>query len=100
MSRTLNPQRDRASSGSLWTSASLAAATGGRVTAPFAATGISIDTRTLASGDLFVALVGETDGHAYADEALQIGAAGVLIHRADAVGPDAPALIVDDTLAG
>ena len=83
----------------LWTSAALAAATGGRVTAPFAATGVSIDTRTLAPGDLFVALVGETDGHAYAGEALRRGAAGVLIHHADAVAPDAPALEVEDTLA-
>jgi UDP-N-acetylmuramoyl-tripeptide--D-alanyl-D-alanine ligase len=100
---TLTPalsRREREASGTLWTSAALAAATGGRITAPFAATGVSIDTRTVCAGDLFVALVGETDGHAYADEALQRKASGVLIHRPDAVATDAPALIVDDTLRG
>ncbi len=68
----------------LWTSEALAAATGGRVTTPFAASGVSIDTRTLRPGDLFVALQGETDGHAYAAQALERGAAGVMVHRADA----------------
>jgi UDP-N-acetylmuramoyl-tripeptide--D-alanyl-D-alanine ligase len=100
---TLTPPLSRGERGQeevLWTSHALAAAAGGRVTVPFAATGVSIDTRTLAPGDLFVALVGETDGHAYADEALRRGAAGVLVHRADAVPPGAPALAVDDTLAG
>ena len=47
----------------LWT-ARPAEATAARWT-PFAATGVSIDTRTLQPGDLFVALQGETgDGHA------------------------------------
>jgi UDP-N-acetylmuramoyl-tripeptide--D-alanyl-D-alanine ligase len=84
----------------LWTSDALVAATQGRMTAPFAASGVSIDTRTLAPGDLFVALVGESDGHAYAGRALERGASGVMVHRADAVPPGAPALIVRDTLAG
>ena len=83
----------------LWTSSALASATSGRLTAPFAATGVSIDTRTLVPGDLFVALVGDSDGHAHAEAALDKGAAGVLIHRADAVPATAPALVVDDTLA-
>ncbi len=83
----------------LWTSHALAGATAGRATAPFTATGVSIDTRTLVPGDLFVALVGDSDGHAHAAEALAKGAAGVLIHRADAVPPTAPAIIVADTLA-
>ena len=42
-------------------------------------TGVSIDTRTLAGGDLFVALPGEkTDGHAYLKAAFEAGAAGAL----------------------
>ncbi len=41
--------------------------------------GISIDTRTLEAGDLFVALPGEnTDGHAYLYKAFEAGAAGAL----------------------
>ncbi len=40
----------------LWTATDAAAATLGRTTADWAATGVSIDTRTLSPGDLFVAL--------------------------------------------
>ena len=40
----------------LWTSDDAAAATGGRATVPFTVDGVSIDTRTLKPGDLFVAL--------------------------------------------
>ena len=84
----------------LWSAEELRAATNGRLTVPFAAGGVSIDTRTLRPGDLFVALVGERDGHAYVADALQRGAAGVMVHRPDAVPAGAPALIVEDTLAG
>ncbi|HET9018784.1 MAG TPA: UDP-N-acetylmuramoyl-tripeptide--D-alanyl-D-alanine ligase [Acetobacteraceae bacterium] len=81
----------------LWASADLAAATG--APAPgFDATGVSIDTRTLAPGDLFVALVGENgDGHAHVADAFARGAAGAMVHRA---AEGAPLLRVDDTLAG
>jgi UDP-N-acetylmuramoyl-tripeptide--D-alanyl-D-alanine ligase len=81
----------------LWTARDLREATGGRIDIPFAATGVSIDTRTLGAGDLFVALEGENgDGHAFVAEALAKGAAGVMAHRQVAD----PSLIVDDTLAG
>ena len=81
----------------LWTADALVAATGGRMALPFAATGVSIDTRTLRPGDLFVALVGEnSDGHAHVAAALAAGAAGAMVHR-DLPGP---MLRVDDTLAG
>lgn len=82
----------------LWTAAALQQATGRAMAAPFDATGVSIDTRTLRPGDLFVALQGDTDGHAHAAEALRRGAAGVLVHRMDGLAADAPALLVDDTL--
>ena len=85
---------------SLWTASALRDATRGRWTRPFDADGISIDTRTLKPGDLFVALVGTADGHAHIAAALAAGAAGVMAHRGDAVPEGAPALIVDDTLAG
>jgi UDP-N-acetylmuramoyl-tripeptide--D-alanyl-D-alanine ligase len=83
----------------LWTAAELVAATGGTLSRPFDADGLSIDTRTLAPGDLFVALLGEgRDGHAFVADALAKGAAGALVH-AD-VSPSDPVLRVDDTLAG
>jgi len=72
--------------------------------------GISIDTRTLVPGDLFVALKGDPgprfhtaqrsnrDGHDFIDAAVAAGAAGVLIDRA--IGRGVPALRVADTLDG
>jgi UDP-N-acetylmuramoyl-tripeptide--D-alanyl-D-alanine ligase len=47
----------------LWTSQDADAATGGKSTAKWDATGVSIDTRTIQTGDLFVALSAERDGH-------------------------------------
>jgi len=47
-------------------------------------TGVSTDTRTLARGDLFVALTGPNfDGHAFLDIAANSGAAGAVVARAD-----------------
>jgi UDP-N-acetylmuramoyl-tripeptide--D-alanyl-D-alanine ligase len=49
----------------------------------FRATGISIDTRTLKPGNMFIAIEGPThDGHGYVDEAFAKGAAGVIIQEA------------------
>ncbi len=82
----------------LWTSDDLLEATGGAFDAPFGATGVSIDSRTLRPGDLFIALVGEgRDGHAFVADALGKGAAGAMVHRA--VPGSERQLIVDDTLA-
>ncbi len=87
----------------LWTSDALEAATGGVMTHPFHASGVSIDTRTLRSGDLFVALVGEHgDGHDHLAAAFAAGAGGAVVHRHDAIAahhvPDgAGLLIVNDT---
>src|SRR5581483_3184328 len=45
-------------------------------------TGVGTDTRTLAAGDLFVALVGPNfDGHSFLPEAIAKGAAGALLSR-------------------
>jgi UDP-N-acetylmuramoyl-tripeptide--D-alanyl-D-alanine ligase len=86
----------------LWTGAELIAATGGTLDRSFDATGVSIDTRTVQPGDLFIALQGEgRDGHDFVAQALANGAAGAMVHRdpgAD-MGPDAALLRVDDTLA-
>ena len=74
----------------LWTADELVEATGGMLSAPFDADGVSIDTRTLAPGDLFVALVGEgRDGHAFVADALAKGAAGAMVHR-DVAAPVPP----------
>ena len=52
----------------LWTSAEIAAATGGTASADFAVSGVTFDSREVGPGDLFIALKGETtDGHKFLD---------------------------------
>ncbi|MFP1644070.1 UDP-N-acetylmuramoyl-tripeptide--D-alanyl-D-alanine ligase [Pontitalea aquivivens] len=84
----------------LWTSADAVAATGGRATRDFAVTGLSIDTRTLRPGDLFVALKDVRDGHDFVADALARGAGAALVSR---IPPGChetdPLLVVPDVLA-
>ncbi len=83
----------------LWTAHEAAAATGGETTGDWTATGVSIDTRTMLSGDLFVALQAARDGHDFVAAALERGAAAALVSRRPADVPDdAPLLIVADVL--
>ena len=84
---------------SLWTSAEAVAATGGRSTAAWQADGVSIDTRTIRPGELFVALKDARDGHDFVAQALAKGAAAALVsHIPNGVAADAPLLVVDDVL--
>lgn len=71
-------------------------------------TGVSTDTRTVAAGELFVALRGERfDGHAFVPQARSAGAAASLVDHwplasvpaDDGVQAGMPALVVEDTLA-
>ena len=49
-------------------------------------TGVVIDSRAVTQGDLFLALPGEqTDGHQYLRQAIEHGAAGVVISKEDAI---------------
>ncbi|MBM7405835.1 MULTISPECIES: UDP-N-acetylmuramoyl-tripeptide--D-alanyl-D-alanine ligase [Sphingomonas] len=81
----------------LWTSAEIAAATGGTASAEFAVGGVTFDSREVAPGDLFVALSGEaTDGHRFLDGAFVRGAAGALV----SADTPHPSVRVEDTMAG
>src|SRR4051794_31213486 len=65
----------------LWSAAEAAAAMGAAPRGPQAPPidGVSIDTRTLAPGDLFFAIKGENrDGHEFVDAALEKGATAVV----------------------
>ncbi|MEO3472655.1 UDP-N-acetylmuramoyl-tripeptide--D-alanyl-D-alanine ligase [Roseomonas sp. CAU 1739] len=85
----------------LWSTDELRAATGGSLDAEVAVTGVSIDTRTIAAGDLFVALRDARDGHDFVADALARGAAAALVDRdPPGAAADAPLLRVADTLAG
>ena len=80
----------------LWTASEAAAATGGRAQGDWAIQGVSIDTRSLKAGDLFVALKDVRDGHDFVDNAYAAGASAAFVSR-DVLGGK-PGLIVDDVL--
>ena len=68
--------------------------------------GFSIDSRTLAPGDLFFAIVAERDGHAFVGHALARGAAGVVVQAGRTLDergfhPDQSPLVIEvaDTTA-
>jgi len=85
----------------LWTAAEAAAATAGEARGDWSAMGVSIDTRTIQPGDLFVALKAARDGHDFVAQALEKGAGAALVsHVPEGVAADAPLLIVPDVLKG
>jgi UDP-N-acetylmuramoyl-tripeptide--D-alanyl-D-alanine ligase len=68
----------------LWTVQELIAATGGKLigTITAAMNGVSIDSRNIATGDIFVAIKGDIhDGHAFAIKALHAGAGVALVSK-------------------
>jgi UDP-N-acetylmuramoyl-tripeptide--D-alanyl-D-alanine ligase len=75
---------------------------GGKAETPGAAgqtvvTGVVIDSREVAGGELFVPIVAERDGHDFLDQALAAGAAAYLTSRMPIEGSATPAVVVDDT---
>jgi UDP-N-acetylmuramoyl-tripeptide--D-alanyl-D-alanine ligase len=87
----------------LWTFSELSAALGSEpesgVDQPI--TGISIDTRTLQAGDLFVALKDQRDGHNFVSSAFEAGAAAALVSESYVRQPTDGALFrVPETLKG
>jgi len=83
----------------IWTSAEAVKATGGKASGEWHAYGVSIDTRTVKKGDLFIALKGDTgNGHDYVAKAIENGAVCAVVSKAvEGVDPK-NLLIVDDTL--
>lgn len=71
----------------LWTSAEIAAATGGTASVEFSCTGVAFDSREIGAGDLFFALKGQaSDGHYYLDQVHRAGAVAAVV-SADCAGP-------------
>lgn len=81
----------------LWTSAEAESATGGKSTCEWQAYGVSIDSRNIKRGDLFIAIKGEHfDGHDFVADALKNGAAAAVVsHVPNNVNDGAPLLIVN-----
>jgi UDP-N-acetylmuramoyl-tripeptide--D-alanyl-D-alanine ligase len=85
---------------SLWTQAEAEAATLGQASQPFSVSGLSIDTRTLKEGDLFVALMGDSrDGHDFVRAAFDAKAGAALVSRTPD-GVTGPVLTVGHTQRG
>src|SRR5918997_1582627 len=86
----------------LWTRDEIAAATRGWITDGFGpVTGVSIDTRTLAPGDLFFAIRGDArDGHDFVRDALSKGAAAAVVaeERAPEFADNGTLIVVRDVL--
>ena len=87
----------------LWTVDAIAAATRGERAGqlPQVVTGISIDSRTVAAGEAFFAIKGDThDGHDFVAAALGRGAALAVVarDRSNSYGGNAPLIVVDDVL--
>ncbi len=86
----------------LWTAKEAAAAMDARLEGAddWIATGVSIDTRTIAPGDIFVAIEGEnSDGHDFVPTAIEKGAACAIVAKPiKGLGKHAPLAVVDDTM--
>ena len=79
----------------LWTSAQVEHVTQGRASGEWIAGGVSIDSRTLEDGDLFVALHGPNfDGHDFVSDALSRGAVAAIVDKDN----EGSVLKVEDTL--
>ncbi|MCF6275613.1 MAG: UDP-N-acetylmuramoyl-tripeptide--D-alanyl-D-alanine ligase [Robiginitomaculum sp.] len=79
----------------LWTHIDAAKATGGKAVGDWSVNGLSIDTRSLKSGDLFIPLKDIRDGHDFIPTAYEKGAGAVIAEHSI---KDVPALIVEDSL--
>src|SRR5436309_2631827 len=86
-------------SGPMMDLAEAAKAVGGRVAGPVVSfANVTTDSRSIATGDIFVALQGERfDGHAYVAEAFRRGAAAAITSREIASDVTIPQVVVADT---
>ena len=86
--------------GALWNDFEVVAATRGihRGTEGWSASGLTIDTRTLQPGDIFVALEAERNGHDFVPQAFEAGASAALVRVPldESLGPQ---IVVKHTLS-
>ncbi|MFM7093424.1 MAG: UDP-N-acetylmuramoyl-tripeptide--D-alanyl-D-alanine ligase, partial [Actinomycetota bacterium] len=59
-------------------------------------TSVSYDSRSLAAGNLFVAVVAARDGHDFVTDAVRAGCSAVLVSR-EVPGCTVPQIVVSDT---
>lgn len=86
-------------SNTIWSVTEAVQATGGKASGSWSAVGISIDSRSIQAGDLFVALDGENgDGHDYVAKALAGGAVAAVVSKLVENVDESKLLVVADTL--
>jgi len=80
----------------LWTSREIEAATDGKASHHFQASGVEMDSRDVRPGDVFIALKGDAmDGHRFVPQAFAAGAVAAITDRPI----DFPHVLVEDTSA-
>lgn len=85
-------------SNTIWSSTDAAAATNGKTEGAWTATSLSIDTRSLEPGALFIALKGDNgDGHSHVADAIKRGAVAAMVERGIEGVPAEKLLMVDNT---
>ena len=83
----------------LWTSKELAAAVGIKSKFAWSGYGVSIDTRTLKKGDIFIAISDKRDGHDFVEQAFKLGAVAALVSRIPTnLDKEKPCLVVKDVM--
>jgi len=81
----------------MWNSEDVVKATGGRATKSFKATGISMDSRTVQPGEIFIAISGKVfNGHNFVEKALEDGAAAAIVKEGFELETDRPLVYVKD----
>ena len=85
----------------VWSAKEVVKATNGKILGAenWAATGLSMDSRSVGEGDLFIALSGDNfDAHDYVAEAFEKGAAAAIVSKKpNGLSEDASLILVDDT---
>lgn len=85
----------------LWTIGEIAKAVGGtlvNIDENAIVSGISIDSRSIETNDLFIALSDVRDGHEFVNGAIKQGAAAGLVSSLSKIGTKEPAILVPDTM--
>jgi len=81
----------------LWESSEVAKAVKGKATGDFSAIGVSIDSRSIVAGELFVAITGDQmDGHDFVEAAFKNGAAAAIVRKGFETSSGKPLVHVDD----
>ncbi len=82
----------------IWQSWQLSEALGVEVAAEFSGQKLQFNSKDVRSGDIFIAIKGNGDGHNYALDAIARGASFAIVSRGVEGAPKEKLLIVDDTL--